>query len=62
MQRDPKGLYKRAMAGEVENFTGIDSPYEVPHDPEIRVDTTDRPAEEIAEEVVRHLSERGYLK
>ena len=62
VERDPKGLYKRAMAGEVENFTGIDSPYEVPHNPEITVDTSGRPAEEIADEIVRHLSERNYLK
>ncbi len=39
-QRDVKGLYKKARAGELKNFTGIDSPYEAPEDPEIRIDTT----------------------
>jgi bifunctional enzyme CysN/CysC len=38
--RDPKGLYKRARRGEIANFTGIDSPYEPPTDPELRIDTT----------------------
>ena len=59
--RDPKGLYKRAMAGEIKNFTGIDSPYEIPRNAEIRVDTTDRKPEEVAEEVIAYLSEGGYL-
>jgi bifunctional enzyme CysN/CysC len=60
-ERDPKGLYKRAMAGEIENFTGIDSPYEIPRNAEIRVDTTDRKPEEIADEIVAYLSAGGYL-
>ena len=38
--RDPKGLYKKARRGEIKNFTGIDSPYEPPENPEIRIDTT----------------------
>ncbi|MDP2620310.1 MAG: sulfate adenylyltransferase subunit CysN [Hyphomicrobiales bacterium] len=59
--RDPKGLYKRAMAGEIKNFTGIDSPYEIPRDAEIRVDTTDRKPEAVAEEIIAYLSEGGYL-
>jgi len=53
--RDVKGLYKKARAGELKNFTGIDSPYEAPHDPEIRIDTTSLTAEEAAEEIVRRL-------
>ena len=39
-QRDPKGLYEKARRGELKNFTGIDSPYEAPEHPEIRIDTT----------------------
>ncbi len=53
--RDVKGLYKKARSGELKNFTGIDSPYEPPEDPEIRIDTTSMTAEEAAEEIVRRL-------
>ncbi|HSM18777.1 MAG TPA: adenylyl-sulfate kinase, partial [Hyphomicrobiales bacterium] len=60
-QRDPKGLYKRAMAGEIKNFTGIDSPYESPRNAEIRVDTPDRKPEQVADEIVAYLSQGGYL-
>ncbi|MDB5687688.1 MAG: sulfate adenylyltransferase large subunit [Rhizorhabdus sp.] len=54
-KRDVKGLYKKARAGQLKNFTGIDSPYEAPEDPEIRIDTTTMTAEEAAEEIVRRL-------
>jgi bifunctional enzyme CysN/CysC len=47
--RDPKGLYAKARAGELANFTGVDSPYERPEAPEIRIDTTLTGAEEAAE-------------
>ena len=57
-QRDPKGLYKKARAGELKNFTGIDSPYEAPEHPELRLDTANHSAEELAEEVVAFLSSR----
>jgi bifunctional enzyme CysN/CysC len=57
-QRDVKGLYKKARAGELKNFTGIDSPYEPPQTPEIRIDTTNTSAEEAAEAVVRTLLDR----
>ncbi len=50
--RDPKGFYKRALAGEIKNFTGIDQPYEEPMQPEIRLDTTRFSAEELADSVV----------
>ncbi|HEX5537243.1 MAG TPA: sulfate adenylyltransferase subunit CysN [Sphingobium sp.] len=53
--RDVKGLYKKARSGELKNFTGIDSPYEAPEDPEIRIDTTSMSAEEAAEEIVKRL-------
>jgi len=51
-QRDVKGLYKKARAGELKNFTGIDSPYEEPERPEIRIDTTTLTPEEAADLIV----------
>ncbi|WP_029349962.1 sulfate adenylyltransferase subunit CysN [Bosea sp. 117] len=60
-QRDPKGLYKRARAGQIKNFTGIDSPYEPPEHAEIHLDAGHRAAEELADEIVGYLSARGYL-
>ena len=61
MQRDPKGLYKKAQAGEIKNFTGFDSPYETPEDPEIRIDTTSISPEEAADEVIAKLRDMGRL-
>ena len=55
-QRDVKGLYAKARAGELPNFTGISSPYEAPQDPEIRIDTTALSAEEAAEQIIDYLS------
>jgi len=57
-QRDAKGLYAKARAGELKNFTGIDSPYEAPAAPEIRIDTTVLNAEEAADLIVARLLER----
>ena len=57
-KRDPKGLYAKARAGEIKNFTGIDSPYEVPEAPEMRVDTIELSAEEAADLVVEELLRR----
>jgi len=54
-ERDVKGLYKKARAGDLKNFTGIDSPYEAPEAPELRIDTTSMTAVQAAEEIVRHL-------
>jgi bifunctional enzyme CysN/CysC len=54
-KRDTKGLYRKARAGEIANFTGIDSPYEPPEQPEIRIDTMKTTAEEAAEQIVRAL-------
>ncbi len=54
--RDVKGLYAKARAGELPNFTGIDSPYEAPEDPELRIDTTTLSAEEAAAKIVDALS------
>ena len=53
--RDPKGLYKRALAGEIKNFTGVDSPYEAPEHAEIHLQTLDRSVEEMVEEVEQWL-------
>ena len=54
-QRDVKGLYKKARAGQLKNFTGIDSPYEPPNEPEIRVNTLEISAEEAAERIVAYV-------
>jgi bifunctional enzyme CysN/CysC len=59
--RDPKGLYKKARRGELKNFTGIDSPYEAPEQPEIRIDTTLHSPEQAADLIIRHLGERGVI-
>jgi bifunctional enzyme CysN/CysC len=60
--RDPKGLYKKARRGELKNFTGIDSPYEAPETPEIRLDTASRTVEEVADEVLGYLLQHGILE
>ena len=60
-QRDVKGLYKRAREGKIKNFTGIDSPYEPPTEPEIEIDTTKVSADEAAEIIVDWMKERGML-
>ncbi|MEO0613182.1 MAG: sulfate adenylyltransferase subunit CysN [Pseudomonadota bacterium] len=61
-QRDVKGLYAKARRGEIKNFTGIDSDYEAPTNPEIDVDTSEISAEKAADMIVDHLRETGYLK
>ena len=55
MARDPKGLYKRAKAGEIKNFTGIDSPYEPPEAAEIHVRTVNVTAEDAADQIIARL-------
>jgi bifunctional enzyme CysN/CysC len=59
--RDPKGLYKKARRGEIKNFTGIDSPYEEPEQPEIRIETASVSAEAGAEQIVSELRRMGIL-
>jgi len=59
--RDPKGLYKKARAGQIKNFTGIDSPYEPPENPEIRLESGTKPVEVLAEEVISLLRGRGII-
>lgn len=61
-RRDPKGLYKKARAGELKGFTGIDDPYEPPEKPEIVIDTETSSPEESANRIVAYLEERGYVK
>jgi bifunctional enzyme CysN/CysC len=60
-RRDPKGLYRKARAGEISNFTGIDHPYELPEAPEISIDTAALSAEAACEQIVNYLQERQYL-
>jgi len=59
--RDVKGLYAKARRGELKNFTGIDSPYEPPENPELRIDTGRFAAEAAAEKVIAHLREAGII-
>ena len=61
-QRDVKGLYAKARRGEIKNFTGIDSAYEEPEAPEIRIDTSEIPAARAAAEIVDYLEKNGYLR
>ena len=60
-QRDPKGLYKKARAGDIKNFTGLDSPYEVPEKPEIHLNSANKSVDDLALEVFRYLKERGFV-
>ena len=59
--RDPKGLYKKALAGQIKNFTGLDSPYEPPERCEIALPTAAASPEELASRVIAHLEASGYL-
>ena len=59
--RDPKGLYKKARRGELKNFTGVDSPYEVPETPEVKIDTTRLTAEQAAETILDQLRRAGIV-
>ena len=61
-KRDVKGLYAKARRGEIRNFTGISSAYEAPENPEIRVDTAHKSAEDAAESIVDHLRNTGKLR
>lgn len=61
-QRDVKGLYKKARAGEIKNFTGIDSPYEPPHNPDITIKTIETSAEDAAEVIIARLRKLGIVE
>ena len=60
-QRDTKGLYAKARAGEIKEFTGISSPYEAPEQPELRVDTGSQSLEQSVEQVLAHLGAAGII-
>ena len=59
--RDPKGLYRRAMAGEIKNFTGVDAPYEAPEKPDLRLSAGTTGAELLARDVIDDLVRRGIV-
>jgi ATP sulfurylase/adenylyl-sulfate kinase len=61
IERDVKGMYKKALAGEIQNFTGVNDPYEEPSNPELVLDTDKESVEESAARVVHMLEERGYV-
>ncbi|MCM2677754.1 adenylyl-sulfate kinase [Alkalicoccobacillus plakortidis] len=60
-QRDPKGLYKKARAGEIPEFTGISSPYEEPNNPELILDSDKESVEELVEKVVEYLKSKNLI-
>ena len=61
IKRDVKGMYKKALAGEIKDFTGVDDPYEEPPHPEILVDTESETVDESVEKVLKYLEKNGYL-
>ena len=61
MERDVKGLYKKALAGEIQNFTGISDPYEEPLNPEVTVDTSEETPEESIAKIIAKLEELAYI-
>ncbi|WP_374764245.1 sulfate adenylyltransferase subunit CysN [Yunchengibacter salinarum] len=61
-ERDPKGLYKKAKEGKIKNFTGYDSPYEAPEQPDLHIRTDGRDPEACVDEVLDWLESRGYLR
>ena len=62
IERDVKGMYKKALAGEISNFTGVDDPYEEPKNPELILDTDKESIEESAKKVLDKLVEMGYIE
>ena len=60
-ERDPKGLYRKARSGEIKHFTGIDSPYEIPSHPELRLDTSTMSVEACVETLIAYLLEREMI-
>lgn len=61
-QRDPKGLYKKARAGEIKEFTGISAPYEEPLKPELVLDANIKAPQELAQQVIDYMTQRGLLR
>ncbi len=60
-KRDPKGSYKKARAGIIKNYTGVDSPYEEPENPDIEIDTVDLSVEESVDKVLEFLEEKRFI-
>ncbi len=60
-ERDPKGLYKKARRGELQNFTGLDSPYEPPSNPELILDALNESASDLADRIMQFMQQRGML-
>ncbi len=60
-ERDVKGLYKKAIAGEIKNFTGVSDPYEAPVNPEVVVDSSKEKVDESVDKIIARLKELGYL-
>ncbi|KAG7090853.1 Adenylyl-sulfate kinase [Marasmius oreades] len=60
-KRDPKGLYKKARAGEIKDFTGISAPYEAPANPEIHINTAETEVAESVKIITNYLIEKGYI-
>jgi adenylylsulfate kinase len=61
-RRDPKGLYKKARAGELKGFTGIDDPYEAPHKPELMLDATNVSPQEATLQLLTYLEQKGIIQ
>lgn len=61
IQRDPKGLYKKALSNEISDFTGISSPYEVPENPELTLKTHKEGVDQCVKRVLNHLDARGFV-
>ena len=61
IERDPKGLYKKAIAGEIKQFTGIDDPYEEPLTPDLVVETDKETVQESVDKILRRAVDLGYL-
>ena len=62
IKRDVKGMYKKALAGKIKNFTGVDDPYEEPENPEVIIDTENESIKESTMKVISKLIELGYIK
>ncbi|MGF2735322.1 adenylyl-sulfate kinase [Marinobacter sp. DUT-1] len=60
-QRDPKGLYQKARAGKIKDFTGIDSPYEIPERPEVVLDTSLQSVDDCIEQLIQYLQDRKLI-
>jgi bifunctional enzyme CysN/CysC len=61
IRRDPKGLYAKAKAGQIKNFTGFDAPYELPQSPEIHLHTMNQEPATLAGQVIKAMTKRGIL-